>query len=72
MHVGSLPESPARLRVIPAVGSRKVPVNLEMLRETPPELVETLHVTVRPVYTPVAMAEVDIRHDKYAAVIQEL
>jgi hypothetical protein len=60
MHVDSLRKFPARLRVIPVVGSRKEPAHLEMLRETPLELVETLHVTVRPIYEPVAMAEVDV------------
>jgi hypothetical protein len=60
MHIGSLLKPSFRLRVIPVVGSRKEPVNPEMLRETPPELVETLHVTVRPVYAGVTMAEVDV------------
>ena len=60
MHVGSLRKFPARLGVTPVVGGRKEPVNLEMLREIPSELTQTLHVTVRPVYAPVTMAEVDV------------
>ena len=57
---------------MPIMRSRKGPLNLEILRETLTKIIERLHVTVRPVYTPVTMAEVDIRHDKYTAVIQEL
>ena len=57
---------------MPIVRSRKGPLNLEMLRETLTKIIERLHVAVRPVYTPVTMAEVNIRHDKYTAVIQEL
>ena len=59
-------------RVIPVVRSRKEPLNLEVLRETLTKIIESLHVTVRPVYLPVTMAEVNIRHDKYTVVIQEL
>jgi len=57
---------------MPIVRSRKGPLNLEILREIVAEIIESLHVAVRPVYTPVTMVEVNIRHDKYTAVIQEL
>ena len=57
---------------MPIVRSRKVPLNLETLRETLAEIIESLHVAVRPVYTPATVAEVRIRYDKYAVVIQEL
>jgi hypothetical protein len=57
---------------MPIVRSRKGPLNFEILRETLAKVIESLHVAVRPVYTPVTMAEVNIRHDKYTAVIQEL
>ena len=57
---------------MPIVRSRKEPINLEMLRETLAKIIESLHVAVRLVYTPITMAEVNIRHDKYTAVIQEL
>jgi len=43
-----------------------------MLRETLAKIIERLHVAVRPVYTPAAMVEVNIRHDEYTAAIQEL
>jgi hypothetical protein len=43
-----------------------------MLCEALAEVTEILHVAVRPVYIPVTMAEVNVRHDKYTAVIQEL
>jgi hypothetical protein len=72
MHIGCLYKFLARVRVMPIMRSRKGPLNLEILRETLTKIIERLHVTVRPVYTPVTMAEVDIRHDKYTAVIQEL
>jgi hypothetical protein len=42
-----------------------------MLRETLAKVTECLYVAVRPVYVPVAMAEVNVRHDKYTAAIQE-
>jgi hypothetical protein len=71
MHVDGLRKFPGRLRVSPVVGSRKEPANLKIMRETPLELVQTLHVTVRPVYEPDTMVEVDVRADKYTAVIQE-
>ena len=54
------------------VRSRKGPLNFEILCETLAKIIESLHVAVRPVYTPVTMAEVNIRHDKYSAVIQNL
>ena len=57
MHIGSLYKFPAGLRVIPVVGSRKEPVNLEVQLQAPPKIIESLHVAVRPVYIPVAMAE---------------
>ena len=57
---------------MPIVRGRKGPLNLEIFRETLTKIIERLHVTVRPVYGPVTMAEVDIRHDKYTAVTQEL
>jgi hypothetical protein len=57
---------------MPIVRSRKGPLNFEILRETLAKVIESLHVAVRPVYISVAMAEVNIRHDKYTAVIQEL
>ena len=72
MHISCPYEFPARLPVIPIVRSRKEPLNLEMLCEALAEIIEGLHIAVRPVYTPVAVIEVDIRYDEYAVVIQEL
>ena len=72
MHIGCLYKFPVRLTAIPIVRSRKVPLNLEILCETLAEIIERLHVAVRPVYTPATVAEVRIRYDKYAVVIQEL
>ena len=43
-----------------------------MLREAPAEFIERLHITVRPVYIPLAMIEINVRHYEYAALIQEL
>ena len=58
--IGCLYKFPARLMVTPIVRSRKVPLNLEILRETLAEIIESLHVAVRPVYIPVTVAEVSI------------
>jgi len=46
-------------------------MNLEVLPEALAKIIESLHITVRPVYIPVTMAEVNVRHDKYTAVVQE-
>jgi hypothetical protein len=46
-------------------------MNLEVLRETLAKIIESLYVTVRPVYIPVAMVEVNVRHDKYTTAVQE-
>src|SRR5690242_12793216 len=70
MHIDSLHKFPARLRVIPVMRSRKEPMNLEVPRETLAEIIDRLHVAVRPVYVPVAMIEVDIRRDECAVVVQ--
>src|ERR1700758_5502949 len=66
MHIGCLYKFPARLTAMPIVRSRKGPLNLEILCETLAEIIEILHVAVRPVYTPATVAEVRIRCDKYA------
>jgi hypothetical protein len=71
MHVGRLYELSLRLRVTPVVGSGERPLNLEILREALAEIIERLHVAVRPIYILVVMAEIDIRYEKYAIVIQE-
>src|SRR6266478_373849 len=72
MHVCSSEESAVGFPVIPVVRGRKESANLEMLREAPAKFIERLHITIRPVYIPLAMIEVNIRHYEYAALIQKL
>ena len=60
MHIGSFQDFPVRLRVIPVMGSWEKPLNPEVLREASAKVVESLHVTVRPVYMPVPVAEINI------------
>jgi hypothetical protein len=47
-------------------------MNCEVLCETLAEIIQGLHVVVRPVNVPFAMIEVNVRHDKYAAHVQQL
>lgn len=42
-----------------------------MLGQTGPEVTERLHITVRPVYVPPTMIEVNVRHNKYAVLGQD-
>ena len=46
-------------------------MNLEVLRETLTKIIERLYITVRCVYITVTMVEVNVRHNKYPAVVQE-
>jgi hypothetical protein len=57
--------------VIPIVRSREEPENLEVLRKALPKIIEGLHVAIRKKYVRSPMAKVDIRHDKYTAVVQD-
>ena len=57
--------------MFPVVGGRKKSIYPEMLSEILAKIIERLNIVVRPVYMPVPMAEVNVRHDKYAAVSQE-
>jgi hypothetical protein len=72
MHIDGLDELPVRLAMIPVMRGRQDPVYPEVVRQALPEIVDGLHVVVWPVYTRVAMAEVHIRHDECAVLIQEL
>src|SRR6202044_2567581 len=63
---------PARLGVAPIMRRWKGFLDLEMLREALAKITERLYVAVRPVYSLVTMAEVNIRRDKYTAVVQDV
>ena len=72
VHINSLYRFPVRLQVVPVVRCWKEPLNLEVTLETLTEIIEGLHIAVRPVYLPVAMGEVDVRRNEYAATIKEI
>ena len=72
VHINSIYRFPVRLQVVPVVRCWKEPLNLEVTLETLTEIIEGLHIAVRPVYLPVAMGEVDVRRNEYAATIKEI
>jgi hypothetical protein len=71
MHIDGLDELPVRFAMIPVMRGRQDPVYPEVVRQALPEIADGLHVVVWPVDTRVAMAEVHIRHDEYAVLVQE-
>jgi len=72
VHIDRLYSFPVGLQVMPIVRCREESLNLEVTSETPPEIIESLDITVRPVYLPVPMAEVDIRYTEYAVIAQQI
>jgi hypothetical protein len=71
MHIDGLNELPVRLAMIPVMRGRQDPVYPEVVRQALPEITDGLNVVVWPVYTRVAMAEIYIRHDECAVLVQE-
>src|ERR1700730_6948619 len=71
MKVSRLYELSIGLAVIPVVRSREESLYIEAAAQAGPELSKGLDVAVGPVYLPLAMAEVHVRHNESAILVEE-
>lgn len=72
VHINSLYRFPVGLPVVPVVRCWKEPLNLEVTLEILTEIIEGLHIAVRPVYLLVPMGEVDVRRNEYTTTVKEI